>query len=118
MPFSPAPAPSSSSPLSLPLLFSFPSVVNVYILKPKTDPKQRNPLPTIKDVTILDPGKRENSVTLRSFKNIVFEYTFQKIYADNRKRIQSRRDAEIVRIKKAMLKIYLEVRREEESQKK
>lgn len=84
------------------LLVTRREVVNVYILKPANEAS----LPSIKDVTILSKVQQSERV-LQSYDNCDIEYTFSKMVIDNRKKVQSRRDAEVVRVKKHYLRRYL-----------
>ena len=78
-------------------------LVDVHITRPLTsDPDE---LPTIKDVTILAP-KGEQQV-LRSYIGCPISYSFSPDIASDRKKVQSRRDAEIVRVKKHYLRFFL-----------
>lgn len=75
-------------------------IVNVYVLQPTV-----GNLPTIKDVTILSP--KASSYVLYSSLSHRICYTFHQSVSHDRKRVQSRRDAEVVRVKKKLLREYL-----------
>jgi len=76
-------------------------VVDVHILQPFD-----NSLPAIKDVTILSKVQQSNRILI-SYLSCKISYSFSKKMIGNRKKIQSRRDAEVVRIKKFYLRTYL-----------
>jgi len=80
--------------------------VDVHVLRPicflgKTEDKPRS----IEDITILPnvPAAR----IIRSYRNVTLMYNFPKHNDCDRKKVQARRDAEVVRIKKHYLKLYL-----------
>ncbi|GMI18451.1 hypothetical protein TrLO_g12349 [Triparma laevis f. longispina] len=75
-------------------------IINIYILSPPT-----SQIPTIKDVTILSP--KTGAKILRSEMGREIEYFFHKAVVGDRKKVQSRRDAEVVRVKKSLLRSYL-----------
>mmetsp|Transcript_13971 Transcript_13971/g.28623 ORF Transcript_13971/g.28623 Transcript_13971/m.28623 type:complete len:451 (+) Transcript_13971:136-1488(+) len=75
-------------------------IVDVYVLQPAIGPN-----PTIKDVTILSPKSPSRVLSSCLGKRIC--YTFHQSVANDRKRVQSRRDAEVVRVKKKLLREYL-----------
>uniref|UniRef100_A0A7S2KCG9 Homeobox domain-containing protein n=2 Tax=Leptocylindrus danicus TaxID=163516 RepID=A0A7S2KCG9_9STRA len=85
------------------LLITRREVVDVHILKPTASGAT---LPSIKDVTILSKVQQSERV-LQSYVNCDIEYTFAKKVIGNRKKVQSRRDAEVVRVKKHYLRQYL-----------
>jgi hypothetical protein len=76
-------------------------VVDVHILQPYD-----SGLPAIKDVTILSKVQQSDRI-LKSFMGCKISYSFSKKVIGNRKKVQSRRDAEVVRIKKFYLRKYL-----------
>ena len=78
-------------------------VVNVYILSPSNSANVN--LPTIKDVSILAP--KQNHSVLCTDKRRKISYYFHKSVMNDRKKVQSRRDAEVVRVKKHLLRQYL-----------
>ena len=71
-------------------------------------------LPSVKDVTILAP--KQSHRLLASYKQRRIAYRFHTSLATDRKKVQRRRDAEVVRIKKQMLKYYLSTLKTEESE--
>lgn len=75
--------------------------VDIHVLSPISGDS-----PTLEDVTILPhvPGSR----IVKSYHNCVMTYSFEQSVAEDRKKIQSRRDGEVVRIKKHYLKLFLE----------
>lgn len=74
--------------------------VDVHILRPIT-----GGTPTVEDVTIL--SNVPTSRIIRSYRNVMMAYTFTQTTTKDRKKIQSRRDGEVVRIKKHFLRVYL-----------
>lgn len=74
--------------------------VDVHILRPIT-----GGTPTVEDVTIL--SNVPTSRIIRSYRNIMMAYTFSQTMTKDRKKVQSRRDGEVVRIKKHFLRVYL-----------
>ena len=84
--------------------------IAVHVLKHSTNEKEA---PTIEDVTILQnvPSTR----IVRSFTNVMLSYHFPQSLSADRKKVQSRRDAEIVRVKKHYLRVFLNEDRETES---
>ncbi|GMI41923.1 hypothetical protein TeGR_g5687, partial [Tetraparma gracilis] len=75
-------------------------VVDVFIL----DPQDSTP-PTIKDVTVKKPKLRDH--VLKAYKNRDLVYSFHESVAGNRKKVQSRRDAVVRRVKLRLLREYL-----------
>mmetsp|Transcript_8176 Transcript_8176/g.10503 ORF Transcript_8176/g.10503 Transcript_8176/m.10503 type:complete len:403 (-) Transcript_8176:210-1418(-) len=76
-------------------------IVDVHILRPFD-----GSIPAIKDMTILSKVQQSDRV-LRSYLGCNISYSFSKKVAGNRKKVQSRRDAEVVRVKKFILRKYL-----------
>ncbi|KAI2507397.1 Homeodomain [Fragilaria crotonensis] len=74
--------------------------VDVHILRPLN-----GGTPSIEDVTILSnvPASR----VIRSYRNTMMAYAFPQDMATDRKKVRSRRDGEIVRIKKHFLRVFL-----------
>lgn len=75
--------------------------VNVHILRPLNGVR-----PTIADVSILSSVPEER--ILYTYENVSLTYRFAADAIQDRKKVQSRRDAEIVRMKKQYLNQYLE----------
>jgi len=75
-------------------------VVDVYVLHPSV-----GSVPTIKDVTILSPKSPSRVLSSSLGRRIC--YTFHQSVINDRKRVQSRRDAEVVRVKKKLLREFL-----------
>eukprot|EP00550_Attheya_septentrionalis_P007885 CAMPEP_0198286370 /NCGR_PEP_ID=MMETSP1449-20131203/5469_1 /TAXON_ID=420275 /ORGANISM="Attheya septentrionalis, Strain CCMP2084" /LENGTH=473 /DNA_ID=CAMNT_0043984087 /DNA_START=165 /DNA_END=1586 /DNA_ORIENTATION=+ len=79
-------------------------VIDVNILHPLGSEDKTN-LPTLKDVTILPNVPQER--ILRSFQNCDLCFSFPAHLTDAPKKIQSRRDAEVVRVKQHFLSIHV-----------
>jgi len=73
----------------------------VHILRPTGGSRD----PTIEDVTVL-PNVPTSRI-LCTFRNCSLNYSFHSDISKDRKKVQSRRDGEVVRIKKQYLKVYL-----------
>ncbi|GMH80629.1 hypothetical protein TrST_g639 [Triparma strigata] len=95
-----APTSSHTDSLDSSGLITRSEVVSIYVLSPPAGGP-----PTIKDVTILMPKNKER--VLREEKGRRIEYFFHKTVQGDRKKVQSRRDAEVVRVKKSLLRSYL-----------
>ena len=80
--------------------------VDVYVLRPETD--DMNALPTIRDMTIKSNAPADR--ILATFPKIGIHYTIPKEIEHDRKKIQTRRDGEVLRVKKHYLKLYLATR--------
>jgi len=75
--------------------------VNVYILAPPFSE------PRINDVTILTPKPQLQDRILAAYHQQKISYSFNESVRYDRKKVQSRRDAEVVRVKKFLLRSYL-----------
>lgn len=75
--------------------------VNVYILAPPFSE------PRINDVTILTPKPQLQDRILAAYHQQKISYSFSESVRYDRKKVQSRRDAEVVRVKKFLLRSYL-----------
>ncbi|CAB9510582.1 BEL1-like homeodomain protein [Seminavis robusta] len=75
--------------------------VDVHILHPLNGVK-----PTIADVSILSTVPRER--ILCTYENVMLTYRFNVDCIQDRKKVQNRRDAEIVRLKRKYLKLFLD----------
>lgn len=84
--------------------------VSVHILKPF-----EGEVPAIKDVTILSKVQQSDRI-LASFMNCNISYSFPAKVMGDRKKVQSRRDAEVVRIKKYYLRLFLASLSQEQQQ--
>jgi hypothetical protein len=90
-------------------------VVDVFILAPERPPKRpkRGYVPgdpTISDVTIIPPREGSDRTILAAYPNQPLVYTVSEQDAQHKKRIQSKRDAEVVRVKKHLLKSFVSQR--------
>ena len=83
--------------------------VEVHILRPEgsTSSSVEDPLPTIRDLTIKS-SVPENRI-LATFKCPI-SYTIPKEIEHDKKKIQTRRDGEVLKMKKHYLKLYLATR--------
>lgn len=80
--------------------------VDVYVLRPETG--DADALPTIRDMTIKSNAPADR--ILATFPKIEIHYTISKEIQHDRKKIQTRRDGEVLRVKKHYLKLYLATR--------
>jgi len=80
--------------------------VDVYVLRPETN--DADVLPTIRDMTIKSNAPADR--ILATFPKIDIHYTIPKEIEHDRKKIQTRRDGEVLRVKKHYLKLYLATR--------
>lgn len=80
--------------------------VDVYVLRPETDDAYA--LPTIREMTIKSNAPADR--ILATFPKIGIHYTIPKEIENDRKKIQTRRDGEVLRVKKHYLKLYLATR--------
>ena len=80
--------------------------VDVYVLRPETG--DADALPTIRDMTIKSNAPVDR--ILATFPKIHIHYTIPKEIEHDRKKIQTRRDGEVLRVKKHYLKLYLATR--------
>ena len=80
--------------------------VDVYVLRPETD--DSDALPTIRDMTIKSNPPADR--ILATFPKIDISYSVPKDIENDRKKIQTRRDGEVLRVKKHYLKLYLATR--------
>jgi len=78
--------------------------VDISILRPDSDSDGRTELPSLRDVTIKTSIPEER--VLASFKSPI-SYTIPYSIQHDAKKVQSRRDGEILRAKKHYLKLYL-----------
>lgn len=76
--------------------------VGVHILRPLSNGAQ----PAIADVSILTTVPAERIMC--TYENCPLKYSFPLNSIEDRKKVQNRRDAEIVRLKQKFLKLYLE----------
>jgi hypothetical protein len=81
-------------------------VVDVFVLRPETG--DADAIPTIRDMTIKSNAPADR--ILATFPNIHIHYTVPKDIEHDRKKIQTRRDGEVLRVKKHYLKLYLATR--------
>lgn len=84
--------------------------VDVHVLRPETSRDGNNseePLPTLRDLTIKASVPKER--ILATFKCPI-SYTIPYEIEHDRKKVQSRRDGEVLRVKKHYLKLYLATR--------
>jgi len=83
--------------------------VEVHILRPEgsTSSSSEDPLPTIRDLTIKS-SVPENRI-LATFKCPI-SYTIPKEIEHDKKKVQTRRDGEVLKMKKHYLKLYLATR--------
>jgi len=83
--------------------------VEVHILRPEgsTSSSVEDPLPTIRDLTIKS-SVPENRI-LATFKCPI-SYTIPKEIEHDKKKVQTRRDGEVLKVKKHYLKLYLATR--------
>ncbi len=85
--------------------------VDVYVLRPETlspETDDAYALPTIRDMTIKSNAPADR--ILATFPKIGIHYTIPKEIEHDRKKIQTRRDGEVLRVKKHYLKLYLATR--------
>mmetsp|Transcript_1797 Transcript_1797/g.3879 ORF Transcript_1797/g.3879 Transcript_1797/m.3879 type:complete len:515 (-) Transcript_1797:589-2133(-) len=90
--------------------------VDVHVLKPETCPSNGGSgndvndeeLPTIRDLTIKTNVPKER--ILATFPKCQISYTVPVEIEHDRKKVQSRRDGEVLRVKKHYLKLYLATR--------
>ncbi|KAL7500611.1 hypothetical protein ACHAWT_011243 [Skeletonema menzelii] len=80
--------------------------VDVYVLRPETG--DADALPTIRDMTIKSNAPSDR--ILATFPKIGIHYTIPKEIEHDRKKVQTRRDGEVLRVKKHYLKLYLATR--------
>jgi hypothetical protein len=80
--------------------------VDVFVLRPETG--DADALPTIRDMTIKSNAPADR--ILATFPNIHIHYTIPRDIEHDRKKIQTRRDGEVLRVKKHYLKLYLATR--------
>lgn len=80
--------------------------VDVHVLRPETDQSEES-LPTLRDLTIKTSVPKER--ILATFKCPI-SYTIPYEIENDRKKVQSRRDGEVLRVKKHYLKLYLATR--------
>eukprot|EP00592_Proboscia_alata_P007866 CAMPEP_0194366282 /NCGR_PEP_ID=MMETSP0174-20130528/14307_1 /TAXON_ID=216777 /ORGANISM="Proboscia alata, Strain PI-D3" /LENGTH=557 /DNA_ID=CAMNT_0039141375 /DNA_START=373 /DNA_END=2046 /DNA_ORIENTATION=+ len=78
--------------------------VDVHIIAPL--PTAGSSQPTIKDVTIISPKVEQQADLLKSYRNCEIKYVVSPGIIGDRRKVQSRRDAEIVRIKKHYLREF------------
>eukprot|EP00804_Cyclotella_cryptica_P031348 CCRYP_012173-RA/>CCRYP_012173-RA protein AED:0.12 eAED:0.12 QI:579/1/1/1/1/1/2/1677/427 len=87
-------------------------VVDVHILHPDgggdADESGKDVLPTLRDVTIKSNVKKE--MILATFPKCLLQYTVPEEIENDRKKVQTRRDGEVLRVKKHYLKLYLATR--------
>lgn len=87
-------------------------VVDVYIFKPDKAPSRpkRGYVPgdpTVKDVSIIAPKPERRADVLAAYLNRTIAFSFSSDDIQSRKRVQSKRDAEVVRVKKHLLRGFL-----------
>lgn len=80
--------------------------VDVHVLRPEEG--DADALPTIRDMTIKSNTPADR--ILATFPKILIHYTVPKEIEHDRKKIQTRRDGEVLRVKKHYLKLYLATR--------
>jgi len=87
-------------------------VVDVHILHPDgggdADDRGKEMLPTLRDVTIKSNVKKE--MILATFPKCLLQYSVPEEIENDRKKVQTRRDGEVLRVKKHYLKLYLATR--------
>ena len=81
--------------------------VDVHILRPEQGSAEEEPLPTIRDLTIKSSVPKER--ILATFKCPI-SYTVPYEIENDKKKVQSRRDGEVLKVKKHYLKLYLATR--------
>lgn len=80
--------------------------VDVYVLRPENG--DADALPTIRDMTIKSNAPSDR--ILATFPKIPIHYTIPEEIEHDRKKVQTRRDGEVLRVKKHYLKLYLATR--------
>lgn len=87
-------------------------VVDVHVLIPPveegSDEKREEMLPTLREMTIKTNVKKEQ--VLATFPKCLLQYTVPEEHEHDRRKIQIRRDGEVLRVKKHYLKLYLATR--------
>jgi hypothetical protein len=83
-------------------------VVDLHVLLPETKEEGKDALPTLRDVTIRTNVKKE--MILATFPKCLLQYSVPDEIEGDRKKIQTRRDGEVLRVKKHYLKLYLATR--------
>jgi hypothetical protein len=87
-------------------------VVDVHVLYPEVNEGDVNTstevLPTLRDVTIKGNVKKE--MVLATFPKCLLQYSVPEEIENDRKKVQTRRDGEVLRVKKHYLKLYLATR--------
>jgi hypothetical protein len=84
-------------------------VVDVHVLHPEVDGESAGEvLPTLRDVTIKTNVKKE--MILATFPKCLLQYSVPEEIENDRKKVQTRRDGEVLRVKKHYLKLYLATR--------
>ncbi|KAL9184066.1 hypothetical protein ACHAXT_002152 [Thalassiosira profunda] len=103
----PIPAVGLSQPASTLNGYQRHEEVDVHVLRPDRTPEGEEPLPTLRDLTI--KGSVSEERILATFR-APLAYTVPYEIEGDRKKVQSRRDGEVLRVKKHYLKLYLATR--------